>query len=48
MCNVLYVNVLQKGVFCIVKTPIFAMQKYGFCSVKVWFLQCKNVLIVFH
>ncbi len=23
------------------------MQKYGFWSVKVWFLQCKNVLIVF-
>ncbi len=34
----LYVNVLQKGVFCIVKTPflrcknmVFAMQKRTYC-----------------
>ena len=45
MCNVLYVNVLQKGVFCIVKTPflrcknmVFALQKYGFCNAKTYLL----------
>ena len=26
------------------KSMVFAMQKYGFCNAKVWFLACKSMV----
>lgn len=29
---------LQEVGICVAKSMVFAVRKYGFCSVKVWFL----------